>query len=295
MTLKFLLQDFPVFLLPVRPTIRRSLEVTSPQLPNGTLPRGSPIANDQRARKQNRSSRAVHAGERLGERIRGSWRPLFTVAGRAQSWVRHVPVQYAILCHVDDDDELRVVTCVHTLRLCASSGSLNEPGGTHDEDDSNDQASERQPTCADPGRESRAYVYIQSPAIMRPGGWVGFFLNQDGIICVTCLPDDPTIRRGMKGKDGAGKGKKNERGGRGGEHEQRAYSRVKSHHSVTIGWSMKRNLWDLLRHFSATSTCRTALVHERLGRKVNAVTAGPFEIPKRQGVRRNACEKKSAL
>ncbi|KYM92485.1 hypothetical protein ALC53_00940 [Atta colombica] len=40
---------------------------------------------------------------------------------------------------------------------------------------------------------------------------------------------------------------------------------------------------------------RTALVHERLGRKVNAVTAGPFEIPKRQGVRRNACEKKSAL
>ncbi|XP_011060602.1 PREDICTED: uncharacterized protein LOC105149708 [Acromyrmex echinatior] len=141
MTLKFLLQDFPVFLLPVRPTIRRSLEVTSPQLPNGTLPRGSPIANDQRARKQNR--------------------------------------------------------------------------------------------------------------------WVGFFLNQDGIICVTCLPDDPTIRRGMKGKDGAGKGKKNERGGRGGEHEQRAYSRVKSHHSVTIGWSMKRNLWDLLRHFSATSTCRT--------------------------------------
>lgn len=44
-----------------------------------------------------------------------------------------------------------------------------------------------------------------------------------------------------------------------GEHEQRAYSRVKSHHSVTVGWSMKRNLWDLLRHFSATSTCRTAL------------------------------------
>lgn len=48
-----------------------------------------------------------------------------------------------------------------------------------------------------------------------------------------------------------------ERGERG-EHEQRAYSRVKSHHSVTVGWSMKRNLWDLLRHFSATSTCRTA-------------------------------------
>ncbi|KYN41112.1 hypothetical protein ALC56_04263 [Trachymyrmex septentrionalis] len=109
------------------------------------------------------------------------------------------------------------------------------------------------------------------PAIMRPGGCGSFSLNQDGMVCVTCLPGDPT------------------------EHEQRAYSRVKSHHSVTVGWSMKRNLWDLLRHFSATSTCRAALVHERLGRKVNAVTAGPFEIPKRQGVRRNACEKKSAL
>jgi len=44
---------------------------------------------------------------------------------------------------------------------------------------------------------------------------------------------------------------KNERGEGGGEHEQRAYSRVKSHHGVTVGWSMKRNLWDLLRGISA--------------------------------------------
>jgi len=29
---------------------------------------------------------ARFAGERLGERIRESWRPLFTVAGRTQSW-----------------------------------------------------------------------------------------------------------------------------------------------------------------------------------------------------------------
>jgi len=87
-----------------------------------------------------------------------------------------VSVQYAILCHVDDN-ELRVATCVHTLRLRASSGSLNEPGGTHGEDDSNDQASERQPTCADPGRESRAYVYIQSPAITRPGGCDPFHMS----------------------------------------------------------------------------------------------------------------------
>ena len=41
-----------------------------------------------------------------------------------------------------------------------------------------------------------------------------FSLNQDGMVYVTCLPDDPTIRRGMKGKDDAGKGRKNEREGR---------------------------------------------------------------------------------
>lgn len=83
--------------------------------------------------------------------------------------------------------------------------------------------------------------------------------SKNGMDCVTCLPGDPTIHRGMKGiRDGTGKREKNERGGERGEREQRAYSRVKSHHSVTVGWSMKRNLWDLLRHFSATSTCRTA-------------------------------------
>lgn len=77
----------------------------------------------------------------------------------------------------------------------------------------------------------------------------------------TALPVYLATRQSAEGWKGeTGKREKNERGGGGGgrEHEQRAYSRVKSHHSVTVGWSMKRNLRDLLRHFSATSTCRTA-------------------------------------
>lgn len=40
-----------------------------------------------------------------------------------------------------------------------------------------------------------------------PHAGKSFFLNQDGMVCVTCLPDDPTIRRGMKGRDG-GKGRR---------------------------------------------------------------------------------------
>lgn len=52
--------------------------------------------------------------------------------------------------------------CTSTSSNASSSGSLNEQGGIHDEDDTNDRARAHQPTCVDPGRESRAYVYIQS-------------------------------------------------------------------------------------------------------------------------------------
>ncbi|EZA58753.1 hypothetical protein X777_14922 [Ooceraea biroi] len=90
----------------------------------------------------------------------------------------------------------------------------------------------------------------------------------------------------------------NDRARERGEHEQRAYSRVKSHHSVTVGWSMERNLRDLLRHFSAANTCRTAGYlrwRAATSRSRHDPRAEAFEIPKRQGVRRNTREKKSAL